>query len=155
MTRAYFSLGSNLGSRGENLALGVATVSAGEAHRVSRVYQSEPVGGVAQDDFWNLVLEVRTTATPRELLGRAHDAERLAHRARDVRWGPRTLDVDIIWIDGVNCDEEDLTVPHPRRLERCFVLVPWRELRQDLVSEDDLGRADGAVAVMGTLETLL
>lgn len=154
LTRAYFSLGSNLGDRASYLTRGVATMAAGEAQRTSRVYRSEPVGGVAQDDFWNLVLEVTTLATARQLLARVREAETAAARTRDVRWGPRTLDVDIVWIDGVACDDEELTVPHPRLFQRRFVLAPWRELRPDLVSDDVLARSDGAVAVMGTLESL-
>ena len=154
MTRAYFSLGSNLGDRAELLRRGVEVVAAGEAARWSRVYQTEPVGGVVQDDFWNLVLEVDTAATPRELLERAPLAEAEAQRTRERRWGPRTLDVDIVWIDEVTCDEDDLVVPHPRMFERNFVLVPLRELREDLVSEPQLARAHGRVAVVGTLDTL-
>jgi 2-amino-4-hydroxy-6-hydroxymethyldihydropteridine diphosphokinase len=152
--RAYFSLGSNLGDRGQFLAMGVERVSAGEAHRVSRVYQSEPVGGVVQDDFWNLVLEVTSSSSARELLQRAHDAEAAAWRTREERWGPRTLDVDIVWIDGETHDAEDLTIPHPRMRERNFVLVPLRELRQDLVDEDALERAYGRVEILGRLESL-
>ncbi len=155
MTRAYLSLGSNVGDRGRHLALGVQMVTSGESSRVSRVYRSEPVGGVAQDDFWNLVVEVETTASPHELLARARAAEANAQRTREVRWGPRTLDVDIVWIDGVACDDEELTVPHARMFERNFVLVPLRELRQDLVTDEVLSTADGAVSVLGTLETLL
>ncbi|MDH2903346.1 MAG: 2-amino-4-hydroxy-6-hydroxymethyldihydropteridine diphosphokinase, partial [Actinomycetota bacterium] len=124
VTRAYLSLGSNVGDRGRHLALGVQMVTSGESSRVSRVYRSEPVGGVAQDDFWNLVVEVETTASPHELLARARAAEANAQRTREVRWGPRTLDVDIVWIDGVACDDEELTVPHARMFERNFVLVP-------------------------------
>lgn len=154
MRRVYFSLGSNLGDRGSFLALGVDRVSAGEAHRVSRVYQSEPVGGVEQDDFWNIVLEVTTASSARELLERAHHAEDAAHRTREVRWGPRTLDVDIVWIEGETHDEVDLVVPHPRLRERNFVLVPLRELREDLVDEDALTHADGRVAILGRLEEL-
>ena len=130
-------------------------VTAGESSRASRVYRSEPVGGVAQDDFWNLVVEVETTASPHELLARARAAEANAQRTREVRWGPRTLDVDIVWIDGVACDDEELTVPHARMFERNFVLVPLRELRQDLVTDEVLSTADGAVSVLGTLESLL
>ena len=154
MTLAYFSLGSNLGDRGEYLRLGVAMMVEREASRTSRVYQSEPVGGVAQSDFWNLVLEVSTEASAHELLARVRAAEAAAHRTRDVRWGPRTLDVDIVWIDGVTCDDEELTVPHPRLFERNFVLTPLRELRQDLVSDAQLAQAHGVVAVVGTLEGL-
>jgi 2-amino-4-hydroxy-6-hydroxymethyldihydropteridine diphosphokinase len=155
VTRAYLSLGSNVGDRGRHLALGVQMVTSGESSRVSRVYRSEPVGGVAQDDFWNLVVEVETTASPHELLARARAAEANAQRTREVRWGPRTLDVDIVWIDGVACDDEELTVPHARMFERNFVLVPLRELRQDLVTDEVLSTADGAVSVLGTLESLL
>jgi len=154
VTLAYFSLGSNLGDRGGYLRRGVAMMVKNEESRVSRVYQSEPVGGVVQDDFWNLVLEVSTEASAYELLARAHAAEDAAERTREVRWGPRTLDVDIVWIDGVTCDDEELTVPHPRLFERNFVLVPLRELREDLVSDAQLDSADGVVAVVGTLETL-
>lgn len=154
MTRAYFSLGSNLGDRGAHLRLGVAMMVHDEEFRVSRVYQSEPVGGVDQDDFWNLVLEVTTDATARDLLARVRAAEAAAQRTREVRWGPRTLDVDIVWIDEVTCDDEDLTVPHPRLFERNFVVVPLRELRPDLVSEAHLAEAHGALAPVGTLETL-
>ncbi len=154
MTRAYFSLGSNLGSRGEYLALAVASLTRGDEHRTSRVYLTEPVGGVDQDDFWNMVLEITTTATPQELLVRAHDAEAAAQRTRDVHWGPRTLDVDIIWVDGITWNEPDLTIPHPRMYERSFVLAPLRELREDLVSEDALRQTVGRVTVLGTLESL-
>jgi 2-amino-4-hydroxy-6-hydroxymethyldihydropteridine diphosphokinase len=154
VTLAYFSLGSNLGDRGGYLRRGVAMMVKNEESRVSRVYQSEPVGGVVQDDFWNLVLEVSTEASAYELLARAHAAEDAAERTREVRWGPRTLDVDIVWIDGVTCDDEELTVPHPRLFGRNFVLVPLRELREDLVSDAQLDSADGVVAVVGTLETL-
>jgi 2-amino-4-hydroxy-6-hydroxymethyldihydropteridine diphosphokinase len=154
VSRAYFSLGSNLGDRGEHLRQGVATVTADDPSRLSRVYQTAPVGGVPQDDFWNLIVEVTTKLAPRELLARAQHAEALAQRRRDLRWGPRTLDVDIVWIDGVVRHEPDLLVPHPRMAERNFVLVPLRELRPDLVSDDDLARARGAVAVVGTLEEL-
>ena len=154
MTRAYFSLGSNLGDRAAYLSIGVAMVARDEPSRASRVYQSEPVGGVAQDDFWNLVLEVSTSATALELLARARAAEAAASRTREVRWGPRTLDVDIIWIDGVTSHDEELTVPHPRAFERRFVLVPWRELRADLVSDADVALANGGLTVLGTLEML-
>jgi 2-amino-4-hydroxy-6-hydroxymethyldihydropteridine diphosphokinase len=155
VTRAYLSLGTNLGERARNLALGVQMMTEGEFSRVSQVYRSEPVGGVPQDDFWNLIVEVDTDATPPELLARARAAEMAAQRTREVRWGPRTLDVDIVWIDGVFWDDDELTVPHPRMFERNFVLVPLRELREDLVSDDDLARAVGALNILGTLETLL
>ena len=152
MRRAFFSLGSNLGDRRAHLAAGVAAVGAGEPVRISRVYVTAPVGGVAQPDFWNLVVEVLTAASPAELLERARRAEDAAGRERTVRWGPRTLDVDVIWIDGYASDDPELTVPHPRAFERAFVLAPWRELAEDLVSPVARAAASGEVAVLGTLD---
>lgn len=151
---AYFSLGANVGDRGGYLRLGVRLVAGDDAHRVSLVYVTEPVGGVAQDDFWNLVLEVDTDDAPSALLARAQGAEEAAGRTREVRWGPRTLDVDVLWVDGVTSDDPEITIPHPRLHERCFALVPLRALRPDLVDEEALARASGRVEVLGTLETL-
>ncbi|MGC8510767.1 MAG: 2-amino-4-hydroxy-6-hydroxymethyldihydropteridine diphosphokinase [Acidimicrobiales bacterium] len=152
--RAYLSLGSNLGERGACLATGVAMVADGDPSRTSLVYETEPVGGVVQDDFWNLVLEVRTAASPRELLERARAAERTCGRTREVRWGPRTLDVDVLLVGDLVSDDPEILVPHPRLWERAFVLVPLRELAPDLVSEAQVRAAVGRVAPLGTLESV-
>lgn len=154
MRRAYLSLGSNLGDRGAHLALGVEVVSSGEPHRLSRVYETEPVGGVVQDDFWNLVMELTTGAPPEELLERAREAEVRAQRVRDQRWGPRTLDVDVLLVGEERRASAELTVPHPRLYERAFVLVPLRELAPDLVSDEQVARGVGRVVALGTLESL-
>ncbi|HUY43517.1 MAG TPA: 2-amino-4-hydroxy-6-hydroxymethyldihydropteridine diphosphokinase [Acidimicrobiales bacterium] len=154
MTLAYLSLGSNVGERGAHLALGVEVASAGEPYRLSRVYQSEPVGGVIQDDFWNLVMELTTEASGEELLERARDAERRARRVRTIRWGPRTLDVDLLFVGDERRDDPELTLPHPRIYERSFVLVPLRELAPQLVSEGQLAAGAGHVVALGTLEAL-
>ena len=153
-SRAFLSLGSNVGDRAAHLRVGVEIVVGAEAHRVSRVYQSEPVGGVSQDDFWNLVVELTTTMSPWAILERARAAEAARGRRRDVRWGPRTLDVDVVWVDGFESDDPELIVPHPRAFERAFVLVPWRELAPDLVSQSDVERSFGRVVVLDTLESL-
>ena len=152
--KAYLSLGSNVGDRAAHLAAGVDLVAAGDPVRVSRIYETEPVGGVAQDDFWNLVIEIETNATPRELLERARRAEAARGRTRDVRWGPRTLDVDVLLVGDVVSDDPEITVPHPRMFERLFVLVPLAELAPELVGEDQLARGVGRVAPLGTLESL-
>lgn len=152
--RAYLSLGSNLGDRGAYLALGVAELTAREAHRVSRVYESEPVGGVTQGDFWNLVVELTTEDSPEALLERAQHAEALAQRVRDVRWGPRTLDVDLLIVGDEQRASEQLTLPHPRLYERSFVLAPLRELAPELVSEAQRAAGEGRVVLLGTLESL-
>ncbi len=152
--RAFLSLGSNVGDRAEHLRAGVAIAAGTDPYRLSRVYETEPVGGVIQDDFWNLVMELVTEASPWALLERAQSAERQRQRTRDVRWGPRTLDVDVLWVEDYVSDDPRLTVPHPRAMQRAFVVVPWRELAPELISQADVERASGRVAVLGTLELL-
>jgi 2-amino-4-hydroxy-6-hydroxymethyldihydropteridine diphosphokinase len=152
--RAYLSLGSNVGDRAEHLAAGVAIVAGGDAYRVSAVYETEPLGGVEQDDYWNLVLELVTDATPRELLERARHAEGARNRVRDVRWGPRTLDVDVLLVGDERSDDPEVVVPHPRMYERSFVLVPLHELAPELVSSAQLAAGVGAVTRLDTLESL-
>jgi len=127
MTTAVLSIGSNLGDRLATLQGAVAHF-AEWARAVSRVYETPPWGPVPQDDYLNAVLVVTDPdAGPHDWLERAHDAERAAGRTRDVRWGPRTLDVDVVAVDGVTSDDPELTLPHPRAAERAFVLVPWAD----------------------------
>lgn len=152
--RAYFSLGSNVGDRGAHLAAAVPLVVEGDPFRLSRVYETEPVGGVAQDDFWNMVVEVVTGAGARDLLARARRAEAAAGRTREVRWGPRTLDVDVLLVGEETSDDPEIIVPHPRLYERAFVLAPLRELAPDLVTEATLAGGVGRVRALGTLESL-
>ncbi|MGB8179052.1 MAG: 2-amino-4-hydroxy-6-hydroxymethyldihydropteridine diphosphokinase [Acidimicrobiales bacterium] len=154
MRVAYLSLGTNLGDRAAHLRGALSTLAAGDAYRLSNVYETEPVGGVAQDDFWNMVMEIATEASAEELLARARRAEEDARRTREVRWGPRTLDVDLLLVgEEVRADPE-LTLPHPRMFERAFVLRPLRELAPELVSEERLARAVGQVVELGTLSSL-
>jgi 2-amino-4-hydroxy-6-hydroxymethyldihydropteridine diphosphokinase len=151
---AYLSLGSNLGERAQHLRAGVAVAVQHDQYRLSNVYQTEPVGGVVQDDFWNLVVEVATDATPRELLERARNAENARGRTREVQNGPRTLDVDVLIVGAETSDDPEILVPHPRMYERAFVLYPLYELAPSLVSSEQLAGAIGRVAVLGTLESL-
>jgi 2-amino-4-hydroxy-6-hydroxymethyldihydropteridine diphosphokinase len=152
--RAYLSLGSNIGDRRAHLVAGVDVVRAQDTYRTSSVYETEPQGGVAQDDYWNLVLELETDATAHELLERARDAEAARQRVRDVRWGPRTLDVDVLLVGDERSDDPELLVPHPRMYERSFVLVPLHELAPDLVTPAQLRAGVGTVTRLGTLESL-
>ena len=136
MTRAFLALGSNLGDRPAHLQAAVYFLHAEPeltVRAVSPVYETDPVGGPVQDDFLNAVIEIETDRSPHQLLVIAHAAEAAAGRVRVERWGPRTLDVDIVFIDGVTVDEPDLTVPHPRWRERDFVLAPMQDLAPDLV----------------------
>jgi 2-amino-4-hydroxy-6-hydroxymethyldihydropteridine diphosphokinase len=141
-TRAYLGIGSNLGDRLGYLQLAVDHLAASTGVRViavSPVYETDPVGGPVQDDFLNAVVAVETDLAPRELLARGADAEAAARRVRDVRWGPRTLDVDVLWIDGYTSDDPVLTVPHPRLFERAFVLAPLHDLDPALAPEPENG----------------
>jgi len=153
--RAFLSLGSNLGDRSAHLRRAVDQLRAGNdpaVTAVSRVYETDPVGGPDdQGPFLNLVVElaVPPLADPYRLLEQCHRLEAAAGRVRTVRWGPRTLDADVIWIDGVALDDPELTVPHPRWRERRFVLAPLAELAPDLVGPDDLEGAGGEVRVVG------
>lgn len=147
--RTFISIGSNLGDRMAYLTDAVDSLP--NVVAVSNVYETAPVGGVVQDDFLNLVVELDCDLAPMELLRLCHRIESSANRTRDVRWGPRTVDLDIIWMDGVEMNDEALTIPHPRWRERRFVLAPLAELAPEMVSEDDLSRTDGQVRVYGTV----
>lgn len=133
--RAFLGLGSNLGVRRKYLRDAVAALP--DVAAVSNVYETAPVGGPDQQGaYLNIVVRLETERSARELLELCREREAAAARVRIVRWGPRTLDVDVLWIDGVDVDEPDLVVPHPRMFERAFVLLPLRDLAPDLVPAD-------------------
>lgn len=132
-THAFLALGSNLGDRLQHLRSAARRLDATEGVdvlRSSRVYETEPVGP-QQPAYLNAVIEVDTTLTPRELLGACRRVEDALGRVRAERWGPRTIDVDILVYDEQTVDEPDLVIPHPRMHERGFVLVPLGELDAD------------------------
>lgn len=136
MARAFLGLGSNVGDRLTNLQRAVDLLAGRvdiDIRRSSRVYETDPVGGSAQPDYLNAVVEVETTLSPRELLEACLEVEVELGRTREERWGPRTIDVDVLTYDGDRVDEPDLTIPHPRMHERAFVLVPLLELVVDPV----------------------
>lgn len=124
---AYIALGSNLGDKEANLRLGVEGLRSTRGCRVEAVSDflvTAPYGGVEQDDFLNGAMKIRTLLTPHELLERLHEIEREAKRERVVRWGPRTLDLDILLYDDLILDEEELHIPHIEMYKRDFVLKP-------------------------------
>jgi 2-amino-4-hydroxy-6-hydroxymethyldihydropteridine diphosphokinase len=141
--RAFLGLGSNLGDRRAHLWGAVDALP--DVVAVSPVYETDPVGGPDQGTYLNLVVELDTELTPRQLLELAGELEDAAHRVREERWGPRTLDVDVLWVEGATVDEPDLVVPHPRMWERRFVLAPLRDLAPDLVTEEQVAASQGEV----------
>ncbi len=133
---AYLGLGSNVGDRAVNLAAAVRLLRRVPGLRVARLsslYETEPVGPVAQPWFLNQVVEVECWLTPQELLAAALEVERTLGRVRRERWGPRVIDVDVLLCGDRRVEGPDLTVPHPALRERAFVLVPLAELAPDLV----------------------
>ena len=133
------SLGSNLGDRMDQLREAVRIIGDTDGvriKRVSSVYETEPVGGVPQENYYNLVIEISTDLSPRDLLGLAHTVEAKLKRRREVRWGPRTIDVDILLYGDVAVNERDLIIPHPEMHKRAFVLVPLLEIAPDLKFPD-------------------
>ena len=149
--RAFLALGSNLGDRSSHLRDAVAVIP--DIVATSGVYETDPVGGPDnQGAYLNMVVQLDTERSARELLDVCRTTEALGGRERTDHWGPRTIDVDILWIDGVVVDEPDLRIPHPLMRERPFVLAPLEEVAPDLVPSTwraQLG-ADG-VRHIGTL----
>jgi 2-amino-4-hydroxy-6-hydroxymethyldihydropteridine diphosphokinase len=137
MRRVAFGLGANLGDRVAALQGAVDLIAPHlRDPRVSSVYETAPVGGPEQPDYANAVLVGESPATPIQLLGMCHSAERVWHRTREIHWGPRTLDVDILAVGELVSDDPVLTLPHPRAAQRGFVLVPWAEVDPDAVLPD-------------------
>lgn len=133
--RVYFGIGSNLGDRAAHLQAAVDGLSAAglAVAGLSAVYETAPVGGPEQPDYLNAVVAVDTDLDAHRLLTVALALEDGEHRERVERWGPRTLDVDLLLVGDEHLSEPDLVVPHPRLLERGFVLAPLRDLAPGLV----------------------
>jgi 2-amino-4-hydroxy-6-hydroxymethyldihydropteridine diphosphokinase len=154
MTRAFLALGSNLGDRAVELRRAVTALT--ELVAASGVYETDPVGGPeGQGAYLNMVVQLETDRSPRQLLETCRSLEAVAGRVRDVHWGPRTLDVDVLWIDDVTVDDDDLQVPHPRLRERPFVLAPLAELAPDVVEPGwEAGFDHLGIERLGDLDTL-
>ena len=141
--RVFLGLGSNLGDRQGRLRAALAGLP--DVVAISPVYESEPVGGPPQGPFLNAVVELDTDRPPRELLQLARELEEKAGRTRIERFGPRTLDVDILLIGRLAIDEPDLVVPPPRMWQRRFVVAPLADLAPDLVPAGALEASQGTV----------
>jgi 2-amino-4-hydroxy-6-hydroxymethyldihydropteridine diphosphokinase len=149
--RAFIGLGSNLGDRETQLVRAVEGLP--DVVAVSRLYETEPVGGPpGQGPYLNLVVELDTQLGPRGLLDVARRLEDVAGRRRGVRFGPRTLDVDVLLVGDQVVDDEDLVVPHPRMWQRRFVVDPLAELAPELVPPEVREGAGGDVQIVGTLK---
>jgi 2-amino-4-hydroxy-6-hydroxymethyldihydropteridine diphosphokinase len=149
--RAVIGLGANLGDPRAAFRRAAAALDEGGDRVLARsaLFSTRPVGGPPQPDFLNAALLVESARTPRGVLDRILDIERAAGRVRDVRWGPRTLDLDLLWIDGVAVDEPGLQVPHPRLAERAFALAPLLDVAPEARDPRDGVPYAGALARLG------
>ncbi|MCA1322097.1 2-amino-4-hydroxy-6-hydroxymethyldihydropteridine diphosphokinase [Bacillus tianshenii] len=131
MNTSYIALGSNQGDRAELLYRAIRKLEEDkevEVERTSSIYETDPVGYTDQEKFLNMVIKVNTSYAPLELLKVLQEIEHFFGRERKIRWGPRTLDLDILLYNQENIENEELIIPHPRMWERAFVLVPLIEI---------------------------
>ena len=134
--KATVGLGSNLGDRLANLQFAIDSLNATvgtQVHSISPVYETDPVGGPAQDDYLNAVAVLKTILLPEQLLDATQQIELSAHRERNEHWGPRTLDLDLLAMDDLTLNSQNLVLPHPRAHERGFVLLPWSTLDPNFI----------------------
>ena len=123
MVKAYLGLGSNIGNR--ELLHDYQGI---QVTQVSHIYETEPVGYTNQPKFLNLCIEIETELNPQSLLKCCLTTEQQLHRKREIRWGPRTLDIDILLFGDQIIEQDNLSVPHPRMKERSFVLIPLNDI---------------------------
>ena len=131
MVKAYLGLGSNIGNRELQLNEAIKILHANQGiqvTQVSHIYETEPVGYTNQPKFLNLCIEIETELNPQSLLKCCSATEQQLHRKREIRWGPRTLDVDILLFGDQIIEQDNLSVPHPRMKERSFVLIPLNDI---------------------------
>ena len=135
MSRAFLGLGANLGNKEVALKQALALISASYRLKLtaySSLYKTAPWGLTDQPAFLNAVAEVETELPPRQLLQICQGVEQALGRARDIHWGPRAIDIDILLYDNLTVDEADLKIPHPYLQQRAFVLIPLQELAPHL-----------------------
>ena len=132
----YLSVGSNLGDRAEYIRQAIEYVGASDKiqlNSVSSLYETPPWGNINQPSFLNGAFSLVSTISPQELLGLCQSVEQSLGRVRHEHWGPRTIDIDLLYIDGIRLNTPELVLPHPYMLERAFVLVPLVEIAPDLL----------------------
>ncbi|WP_349409091.1 2-amino-4-hydroxy-6-hydroxymethyldihydropteridine diphosphokinase [Pseudalkalibacillus sp. SCS-8] len=135
MKDVYLALGSNIGDRSSYLQRALRAIDSlpgTHVEKTSSIYETEPVGYTDQAAFLNMVAKVETMETAQDLLEKLQSIEKELDRTREIHWGPRTIDLDILLYNQENIQSEDLKIPHPRMLERGFVMIPLYELQPDL-----------------------
>ncbi|TCO74402.1 2-amino-4-hydroxy-6-hydroxymethyldihydropteridine diphosphokinase [Marinisporobacter balticus] len=136
MRKAYLGIGSNIGNKKENIEKTIALLKDNpliSVCAISSFYETAPVGYTDQDWFLNIVVEIDTSLVPYDLLDYCHHIENELKRERIIRWGPRTIDVDILLYEDFLSTDEQLIIPHPRMCERAFVMIPLYEIAKELI----------------------
>jgi 2-amino-4-hydroxy-6-hydroxymethyldihydropteridine diphosphokinase len=136
VNKAYLGLGGNIGDKKGNIVKAIDLIGNHEEIQVSKIssyYETEPVGYIEQEWFLNIVIEIITSLKPIDLLEYCNHVEKELKRKRIIRWGPRTIDIDILLYEGFNSKSERLTVPHERMCERAFVMIPLYEINPNLI----------------------
>ena len=134
MVQAYLGLGSNIGDRKQQLLKAIDLIGNIKGIKVTKqssIYETAPIGYTDQPNFLNLCLEIETELSPQQLLKHCLDIEQQLHRVREIRWGPRTLDIDILLYSDNIIETDNLSIPHPRMQERAFVLIPLKDIASD------------------------
>lgn len=137
MNKVYLSLGTNIGDREHNLKLAAQMLDENpgiDVKAISSIYETAPVGYVDQPSFFNIAIFLETSLSALECLQVCQSIENELGRVREIRWGPRIIDLDILLFNNENIEVENLIVPHPRMFERAFVLVPLLEIAEGSVS---------------------
>ncbi|AOY76315.1 2-amino-4-hydroxy-6-hydroxymethyldihydropteridine diphosphokinase [Clostridium formicaceticum] len=140
MAKGYLGLGSNMGDKKEYLDQAIEQINQHPSitvKKVSSYYETDPIGYTEQDVFLNVVVEIDTSLSPYELLAYCNEIEELLKRKRIIRWGPRTIDVDVLLYENYTSDDEKLTVPHPRMWKRAFVMIPLYEIAKDITNNGE------------------
>jgi 2-amino-4-hydroxy-6-hydroxymethyldihydropteridine diphosphokinase len=129
--KAVIALGSNLGDRFQYLQMAIQEINTlvdTKVTKISSVYETDPIGGPVQKNYLNAILEIETNIRAEELMTKISLIESILGRERTIHWGPRTIDLDLIWFDNLKIKSKNLILPHPRASQRCFVLKPWLEI---------------------------
>ena len=135
MNKAYLGLGTNMGDRENYLKSAINLLNDNEniiVNNKSKIYETKAWGYTKQDDFLNICIEIKTSFNEYELLKICQEIELKLNRERIIRWGPRTIDIDILFFNDITLDDEKLYIPHPRISERAFVLIPLMDINQNL-----------------------
>jgi 2-amino-4-hydroxy-6-hydroxymethyldihydropteridine diphosphokinase len=143
---AFIGLGANVGNRYENMMSAIKLITSCLETKLvnySSVYETDPVGNVEQNLFLNMVIEVQTALSALQLLELCMKIELELGRKREEKWGPRTIDLDILTFNQENIKTEKLIVPHPRMFERAFVMVPLLEINNEIRFSEELPKKEG------------